>query len=56
MIIIIESLPPEAEACCYVKGVLSALLYLQERHISHGMISSKNIYFDEEFLLYRVYD
>lgn len=30
--------------------------YFQSNGIQHGMISAKTIYFDEEYLLYRVYD
>lgn len=39
-----------------MKGVVSGMLYLQQKEISHGMISLHNVFFDEEYLLYRVYD
>lgn len=52
----IEFLLPESEAWCLVRGVVSALLFLQQNDIPHGMLSLHNIYFDEEYLLYRVYD
>lgn len=47
---------PEVEAWCFAKGIISGLLYLSENLIYHGKLSLKTIYFDEEYLLYRIYD
>ncbi|CAD8169105.1 unnamed protein product [Paramecium pentaurelia] len=47
---------PEPEVWCLIKGVMQAMHFFQNNNIPHGMITTKTIYFDEEYLLYRVYD
>ncbi|KAM3140138.1 hypothetical protein pb186bvf_007691 [Paramecium bursaria] len=49
-------LMPEIEVWCLIKGVIQAMHFFQTHQIQHGMLQLKSIYFDEEYLLYRVYD
>ena len=41
---------------CFIKGIVSALAMLQEKGIAHGDIECNTVYFDDEFLVYRLYD
>ena len=39
-----------------MRGIISALSYLQKKSIFHGNISTKTLYFDEENGLFKIAD
>ncbi|CAD8092242.1 unnamed protein product [Paramecium sonneborni] len=47
---------PEDEIWKMISGLSDALLFLQKKGISHSALNLESIYFDEEYLLYRVQD
>jgi serine/threonine protein kinase len=47
---------PEKEILCMTKGITYALRHLQMLGVSHGDLRTKNIYFDVDYFLFRVYD
>jgi hypothetical protein len=47
---------PEAEVWKFLQGLCSAFLFLQKKGVHHGALQMESIYFDEEYLLYRVQD
>ncbi|CAK76824.1 unnamed protein product (macronuclear) [Paramecium tetraurelia] len=47
---------PEEEIWKMISGLSDALLFLQKKGISHSALTLESIYFDEEYLLYRVQD
>ncbi|CAD8069283.1 unnamed protein product [Paramecium primaurelia] len=47
---------PEEEIWKMIIGLSDALLFLQKKGISHSALTLESIYFDEEYLLYRVQD
>lgn len=39
-----------------IQGLCAAMLFLQKRGITHSALTLESVYFDEEYLLYRVQD
>ncbi|CAD8070535.1 unnamed protein product [Paramecium primaurelia] len=51
-----EEYVPEDEIWKMIIGLSDALLFLQKKGVSHSALTLESIYFDEEYLLYRVQD
>jgi len=51
-----NSLVHESELWAMIKEVSSGMKFLQEKKISHGCLDSFSIFFDDEYLMYRIYD
>lgn len=47
---------PECELWAMLRGITSGLLFQQESGIHHGDLEINTVFFDDEYLLYRVYD
>ncbi len=47
---------PESDLLALVKGVVSALVFLQERTYCHGFLDCCSIYFDEDLGIFKIYD
>lgn len=47
---------PETELWTLIKEVTAGLKFLMDNNCSHGDIKKSSIFFDDEYLLYRIYD
>ncbi|KAL4464308.1 hypothetical protein ABPG72_011353 [Tetrahymena utriculariae] len=47
---------PETELWTLIKEVASGMNFLMEQKIHHGELNKASIFFDDEYLLYRIYD
>ncbi|KAM3134685.1 hypothetical protein pb186bvf_013160 [Paramecium bursaria] len=52
----LQEFVPEEEVWNMIQGLCAALLFLQKRGITHSALNLENIYFDEEYLIYRLQD
>lgn len=51
-----RSYVPEDEIYKMVQGLVSAFVFLQKKKINHSGLSLETVYFDEEYLIYRIQD
>lgn len=49
-------LVPECELWQIIRQLCSALQFLQGKNIWHGNISANNIFYDDEYMVYKIYD
>ncbi|KRW99514.1 Protein kinase-like domain [Pseudocohnilembus persalinus] len=47
---------PEHEVWIYIKNLVGSLKFLQEKNIFHGDLNTNTVYFDDEYLMHRVYN
>jgi len=47
---------PEIELWTLLKEVTGGLKFLMDQNLHHGEIKKSSIFFDDEYLLYRIYD
>ncbi|CAD8166802.1 unnamed protein product [Paramecium octaurelia] len=47
---------PEEEIWKMISGLCEAFVFLQKRGITHSALTLESVYFDEEYLLYRIQD
>jgi serine/threonine protein kinase len=47
---------PEPELYKFLQGLSSACSFLEKKGIHHGALHLESVYFDEEYLLYRIQD
>ncbi|CAD8170764.1 unnamed protein product [Paramecium pentaurelia] len=47
---------PEEEIWKMISGLCEAFIFLQKRGITHSALTLESVYFDEEYLLYRIQD
>ena len=47
---------PEFELWIMARQIIHSMKFLQEKGIWHGDLDSNNLFFDDEYLMFRIYD